>query len=120
MTQRAGLRALALVAVGAALVAGLLFARLDAPLFWADEGETAMFAQRVLEYGYPKVHGERNVVYQFGPNIALGVKEGSDAYIGTTWGQFYFAALFVSSRLNSAKWQLTKQFMALFLHRFYG
>jgi hypothetical protein len=50
----------------------------------------------VREYGYPKVHGERNVVYQFGPNIALGVKEGPDAYIGTTWGQFYFATLGLS------------------------
>lgn len=80
------------MALAATAVALGLFARLDAPLFWADEAETAMFAQRVLEYGYPKVHGTRNVVYQFGPNIALGVKEGPDAYIGTTWGQFYFAA----------------------------
>jgi hypothetical protein len=50
-----------------------------------------MFGERVLEYGYPKVHGPRNVVYQFGPDIALGVKERFDAYIGTTWGHFYFA-----------------------------
>ena len=45
----------------------------------------------MLTYGYPKVHGQRNVVYEFGSNIALGVKESVDAYIGTTWGHFYFA-----------------------------
>ncbi|MGI9590977.1 MAG: hypothetical protein ACR2P8_06385 [Myxococcota bacterium] len=78
--------------LGALLFAALLLPNLAHPLFWADEAETAMFGRRVLEYGYPKVHGRRNVVYQFGPNIAVGVKEGPDAYIGTTWGQFYFAA----------------------------
>ena len=70
----------------------LLFSGLGHPLFWSDEADTAMFARRILEFGYPKVHDGRNVVYQFGPNIALGVDERSDAYIGTTWGQFYFAA----------------------------
>lgn len=74
-----------------AFLGWLVFAGLAHPLFWADEGETAMFGRRILEYGYPKVHGDRNVVYQFGPNIALGVDERTDAYIGTTWGQFYFA-----------------------------
>jgi hypothetical protein len=81
---------LLVLAAGAAL-ALLLFGRLGHPLFWADEAETAMFAEHVLAYGYPKVHGPHNVVYQFGPNIAVGVKEGPDAYIGTTWGHFYYA-----------------------------
>jgi hypothetical protein len=80
------------LALCALLFAGMLLPNLAQPLFWADEAETAMFTRRVLEHGYPKVHGPRNVVYQFGPNIAVGVKEGPDAYIGTTWGQFYFAA----------------------------
>jgi hypothetical protein len=80
------------LALCALLFAGMLLPNLARPLFWADEAETAMFTRRVLEHGYPKVHGPRNVVYQFGPNIAVGVKEGPDAYIGTTWGQFYFAA----------------------------
>jgi len=70
----------------------MLFKHLAHPLFWSDEADTAMFGSRVLEYGYPKVHGPKNVSYQFGSNIALGVKESVDAYIGTTWGQFYFAA----------------------------
>ena len=74
-----------------AVLVALLCSGLSHPLFWADEGETAMFGRRIIEFGYPKVHAERNVVYQFGPNIALGVDERTDAYIGTTWGQFYFA-----------------------------
>ena len=82
--------------VGLALSLGLfavaLLGRLSYPLLWQDEGETAAFARRVLEYGYPKVHGARNVVHQFGFDVAHGVDERSDAYIGTTWGHFYFAA----------------------------
>jgi hypothetical protein len=69
----------------------MLLGRLAHPLLWQDEGETVMFATHVLEHGFPKVHGERNVVYEFGPNIAIGVKESVDAYIGKTWGDFYFA-----------------------------
>jgi hypothetical protein len=83
---------LALVLAGIVLFGAMLGRHLSYPLFWADEAETARFARRVLEHGYPKVHGPRNVVYQFGPNIAVGVKEGLDAYIGTTWGHLYFAA----------------------------
>jgi hypothetical protein len=83
---------IALVLAAAALFGAMLGKHLSYPLLWADEAETAMFGRRVLEHGYPKVHGPRNVVYQFGPNIAVGVKEGLDAYIGTTWGHLYFAA----------------------------
>lgn len=77
--------------IGAVLLALLTLAGLERPLFWADEAETAMFAERVREHGYPKVHSGGNVVYQFGPDIAAGIDESSDAYIGTTWGHFYFA-----------------------------
>ena len=80
-----------LVGLSASTLAGMLLGNLGHPLFWSDEADTAMFGARVLEYGYPKVHGPDNVVYQFGPDIALGVKERFDAYIGTTWGHFYFA-----------------------------
>ena len=41
-----------------AALALLLFAGLAHPLFWADEAETAMFGRRIIEFGYPKVHGE--------------------------------------------------------------
>jgi hypothetical protein len=77
--------------VAVAAFATMLLGNLGHPLLWSDEADTAMFGTRVLEYGYPKVHGPDNVVYQFGPDIALGVKESFDAYIGTTWGHFYFA-----------------------------
>ena len=80
-----------LACLATVLFAGALLRHLQFPLLWADEAETAMFARRVAENGYPKVHDGRNVVYQFGPNIAVGVKEASDAYIGTTWGHIYFA-----------------------------
>jgi len=81
----------ALVLLAIAAFATMLLGNLGHPLFWSDEADTAMFGTRVLEVGYPKVHGPDNVVYQFGPDIALGVKESFDAYIGTTWGHFYFA-----------------------------
>ena len=83
---------IAIVMLAAAAFLAMLLGNLGHPLFWSDEADTAMFGSRVLEYGYPKVHGPDNVVYQFGPDIALGVKERFDAYIGTTWGHFYFAA----------------------------
>jgi len=80
------------LALSLAVFAVALGGRLSYPLLWQDEGETAVFARRVLEYGYPKVHGTRNVVHQFGFDVADGVNERYDAYIGTTWGHFYFAA----------------------------
>jgi hypothetical protein len=50
-----------------------------------------MFATRVLEYGFPKIHGEKNVLYEFAGDLEIGRDEATDAYIGTTWGHFYFA-----------------------------
>ncbi|MDJ0850957.1 MAG: hypothetical protein QNK04_21510 [Myxococcota bacterium] len=88
--KRTAVHILLPLAAAALFSAGLL-RHLGHPLFWADEAETAMFGEHVLEYGYPRVHGARNVVYQFGPTIAAGVKEETDAYIGTTWGHFYWA-----------------------------
>ena len=82
---------LLLLFASASALGALLFSGLAHPLFWSDEADTAMFGHRIIEFGYPKVHDGRNVVYQFGSNIALGVDERSDAYIGTTWGHFYFA-----------------------------
>jgi hypothetical protein len=74
-----------------AAFAVLLFKHVSYPLLWQDEAETAMFATRILEYGYPKVHGPKNVLYEFGKDDRIGIKESADAYIGTTWGHFYFA-----------------------------
>ena len=66
------------------------------PLFWQDEGETAMLGQRVLEYGYPKVHGETGVVYGVGVPMSEAVDAGTDAYLGSFWGQYYLAAAGIS------------------------
>ncbi len=90
-----GLRWAVLVAVLAAYGC-LQLSGLGSPLFWQDEGETAMFGQRVLEFGYPKVHSEGNVVYGIGVPLAEGVDADRDAYLGSFWGQYYFAALGVS------------------------
>ncbi len=40
-----------------------LFKNIAHPLLWNDESETAMFARRILEYGYPKVHDGKNILY---------------------------------------------------------
>jgi hypothetical protein len=86
------LRLVALVLVSLAF--GLmLFKHLSHPLIWNDEAETVMYGTRILEYGYPKVHGRRNVVLELNAPVHVGLKEGIDAYIGATWGQFYFATL---------------------------
>ncbi len=85
----------ALLALGLLVCAVLQFKHLAYPLIWQDEGETAMLGRRVLEYGYPKVHDGRNVVYGMGVPLSVAVKEESDAYIGSLWGQYYFAAVAV-------------------------
>ena len=38
-----------------------VFKHISYPLFWQDEASTAVGAQRVAEYGFPKVHGEKNI-----------------------------------------------------------
>jgi hypothetical protein len=70
-----------------------LFKNISYPLFWADESMTVMGGVRVLEYGYPKVHDGKNVLYDLRhPNLSLGIDEKTDAYIGgANWGQYYFA-----------------------------
>jgi uncharacterized membrane protein YuzA (DUF378 family) len=72
-----------------------LFKNISYPLFWADESMTVMGGVRVLEFGYPKVHDGKNVLYDLRhPNLSLGIDEKTDAYIGgANWGQYYFATL---------------------------
>jgi hypothetical protein len=71
-----------------------LFKNISYPLFWADESMTVMEGKRVLEFGYPKVHDGKNVVYDLRhPNPRLGIDEKTDAFIGgANWGMYYFAA----------------------------
>lgn len=80
-------------ALAAALLAALTLGNLSHPLLWHDEASTAMFGRRVLEYGYPKVHGPQNTVYGLEAPLSVGVNEDLDAYLGSPWGQYYFAAL---------------------------
>jgi len=80
----------AALAASVALLCALVLRHLSHPLLWNDEAETIVYAERILDHGYPKVHDGRNVVYEFDGPISVGVKEGHDAYIGSTWGQYYF------------------------------
>lgn len=85
-------RTIAGLVAAALLFLALLFSRLSHPLLWNDEAETAVYGDRILDYGYPKVHDGRNVVYELPVPLEVGVKKECDAYIGSTWGQYYFAA----------------------------
>ena len=77
----------------------VLLARLGHPLFWHDEAETAAFAQRVQAFGYPKVHDGKNTLYSlWAPwrREGIGIHEGSDAYTGSPWLQYYVGAVGVA------------------------
>jgi hypothetical protein len=75
-----------------ALFAGLVFARLGHPFLWQDEAETAMFGRSVLEFGVPRVHVGRNVLYGAPLPLDLGRNEALDVYVASPWAQYYFAA----------------------------
>ncbi|MDP2789749.1 MAG: hypothetical protein Q8O51_01340 [bacterium] len=60
---------------------------------WNDEAETAMYAQNILKFGYPKVHDGKNVVYVYDESTETRAYDRrTDAYLNTGWLQFYFAA----------------------------
>lgn len=86
-----------ILAIGLLIYAVCLFKHISYPLMWADESMTAVGAQRVLEYGYPKVHDGRNVFYDLRhTDMTLGIDKKTDAYIGGAgWVPYYFAAPFV-------------------------
>lgn len=72
-----------------------IFKNISYPLLWADESMTAMGSERVLEYGYPKVHDGKNVFYDLRhSNLKLGIAEKYDAYVGGAgWTQYYFGTI---------------------------
>jgi len=82
-----------LVLLSALLFSTLVLKHLSYPLMWNDEAETAMYAERILDFGYPKVHDGKNVVFELQSTLDVGLKEEFDAYIGSTWGQYYFGTL---------------------------
>jgi hypothetical protein len=75
-----------------------VFTHIRYPLFWADESFTVMGGKRVLEYGYPKVHDGKNVLYDLPhSDPALGIDKKTDAYVGGPgWLAYYLAAIGVS------------------------
>jgi hypothetical protein len=88
-----------------ALFGLLLFARLGHPLFWHDESETAAFAERVLRFGFPKVHDGHNTLYSLWSGFrraGVGIDEASDAYTGSPWLQYYVGAAGVALGGGSA------------------
>lgn len=85
-----------LLVLSLAIFAFSLFKNIAYPLFWNDEGETVVFAQSVLRYGYPRVHNGKNVVNTDEvPDKSVGVKKNSDAWVLVGWLHYYFAFPFV-------------------------
>jgi len=70
-----------------------LYKNISYPLLWNDESETAMTAVKILEYGYPKVHDGKNVIFLPLTRLRLGVKAAYDANISIGWANYYFAAI---------------------------
>ncbi len=68
-----------------------LFKHISYPLLWNDEGDTAMFATRILEYGFPKVHDGKNVLYVHTVNMSIGVNK-HDMYTADLLLTYYWAA----------------------------
>ncbi len=64
------------------------------PLLWHDETETAVGAQRVLQFGYPVVDDGRNILNMLETeDKSIGVHEATNAYTAHAWAQFYWAAI---------------------------
>jgi hypothetical protein len=72
-----------------------LFKNISCPLLWNDEAMAAEGAKVVLEYGYPKVHGKKNVFCDFRySNPSMGINEKDDAFAGSSgWGQYYYGII---------------------------
>ncbi|GEM_PF-1722149 len=83
-----------IAAAAFAVMAFAVLKNIAYPLLWNDEGETAMYAERVLDFGYPKVSDGKNVVYclELEDKMA-GRRTPSGAYLGSGWGHFYFGAI---------------------------
>ena len=63
------------------------------PLLWNGEAETAMGSQRVINYGYLKVHNGINSIYVPENPMWLGYREKYDASAASVWGNYYFGAI---------------------------
>ena len=79
--------------MAAVLFLTLVLTNLSYPLIWEDESDSVMFGQRVLRYGFPKVHDERNTLYGLKEKLEIGVDPDTDAYTGAPWVNYYVAAI---------------------------
>ena len=71
-----------------------LFKNIQYPLLWNDETETAMYAKRILQYGYPKINDGKNIVWlSYLPDRSIGINKKMDSCEALVWGQYYFAAV---------------------------
>ncbi|OGM09095.1 hypothetical protein A2159_01375 [Candidatus Woesebacteria bacterium RBG_13_34_9] len=60
---------------------------------WGDEAETALYARRILKFGYPKVHDGKNTYDQHMVPGDVAVIKKYDLYSIEMWGQYYFGAI---------------------------
>lgn len=71
-----------------------LFKNISYPLLWNDEAETAVFGQRILKFGYPKVDDGKNIVYGIVlPEKNLIKTNKLGIYAATGQIHFYLASL---------------------------
>jgi len=69
-----------------------LFMRLENPLLWNDEAETAMYGERILKFGYPKVNDGKNMLYLLCPWLEFGTINNT-GYVGSGWIQYYTCSI---------------------------
>jgi len=90
--------------VASLLLFGLsVFKNISYPLLWGDEAETVVFAERILKFGYPKVHdGKNSLNLTMVKNKSIGVKKSVDAWIHLPWLQYYYAVpgVWLASDIN--------------------
>lgn len=70
-----------------------LFKNISYPLLWNDEAETAVFGQRILKFGYPKVDDGKNIVSGVILPEKNLVNNKFGAYVATGQMHFYLASL---------------------------
>ena len=70
-----------------------VFKNIGYPIIWGDEADTVMYAERILDYGYPKVHDGVNSLNYNMISGRVGVNEEYDAWTVTMWGQYYFTSI---------------------------
>lgn len=80
--------------IGVALLAGLfllsVFRHISYPLLWNDESLVAVFAERVITYGYPKTDDGKNALNHY-YQIKIGDGDLASQFIYPSLLQYYFA-----------------------------